>query len=332
MNEPEPMGPYDTLKSWRESHIGNHQTSISELNHFHDTVMQNLFDISLSEVKEKLGPPPCRFSWFVMGSAGRFEQAIISDQDHGLVYHVSNEKSREYFRELGKEISFGLYEIGYPYCDGGVMSSNPLWCKSNEEWEMQIDKWLEEESFESIRFLLIFYDARVLAGEEHGITRLKQQLHHHIEKRPYFLYRLFENTRHVKKAVGVFRQILTESHGSHAGYVDLKHSGFFPYINAIRLLAIKENISDTSTLSRLEKLCGFPEYKELEGCKVDFEKLLNFRLQQHQVSELYDDVHYLDVKKLDKKDRNEIKQILLNGKKLQDYTGTVIKRMLENEN
>ncbi|WP_408007361.1 DUF294 nucleotidyltransferase-like domain-containing protein [Pseudalkalibacillus sp. A8] len=332
MNETDLHRPYETLKTWHDSHIEKHQTSNSELNHFHDIVMQRLFDIALSVVEEKLGPPPCRFSWFVMGSAGRFEQAIVSDQDHGLVFQVSNEKSREYFRELGREISLGLYEIGYPYCDGDVMSSNPLWCKSEQEWEKQIGQWLEEESFESIRFLLIFYDARVLVGEKDDITRFKQQLHQYIEKRPHFLYRLFENTRHVKKAVGVFRQILTESHGSHAGYIDMKHSGFFPYINAIRLLAIKENIVEPSTLVRLVKLCEFPEYKKLECYKVDFEKLLHFRLQHHEVSEVYDDVHYLNVKKLDKYERNEIKQVLRNGKKLQDYTGTVIKRMLDHEN
>ncbi|WP_257351614.1 DUF294 nucleotidyltransferase-like domain-containing protein [Pseudalkalibacillus decolorationis] len=324
---------YLSLKNWCDNNIGNHQSSTGELNHFHDIVMRYLFEVALNKVKEESGPPPCQFSWFVMGSAGRFEQAVVSDQDHGLIYEATNKEASNYFRELGKEITSGLHFIGYPYCDGNVMSSNPLWCKSKQEWAVQLSQWMEDESFDSIRFLLIFYDARVLVGEEKCVSRLKQQLHEYIEKKPYFLNRLLVNTMHFKKAVGVFRQFLPETHGSHTGCIDLKHLGFFPFVNAIRLLSIKEHVEETSTLSRLGCLSGLPEYKKgLELYEGDFEKLLSHRLQHHQkVAEYYDDVHFLDVKKLGKTEKKEIKQILMNGKKLQEYTESIIKRTLKNE-
>ncbi|MDR7071526.1 DUF294 nucleotidyltransferase-like domain-containing protein [Fictibacillus barbaricus] len=325
------INSYDSLKNWRDSEIDKHLTDSAELNHFHDTVMKNVYEIALERMKVQCGEPPCLFSWFLMGSAGRFEQAIISDQDHGLIYEQSDEKSNEYFQKLGKEITSGLYAVGYPYCDGHVMSSNPVWCKSKREWEAQMTKWLKEESFESIRFLLIFYDARVLVGEEKYVSELKQKIHDYIETKPYFMERLLENTIHVKKAVGVFQQFLTETHGAHTGSIDLKHSGFLPFVNCIRLFALKEKAASSTTLSRIDELSNLPAYTaELDVYRADFEKLLSYRLKQHQKStEDYDDVHYLDIKELDKAEKKELKNLFKNGKKLQEYTKSIIKGKMQ---
>jgi CBS domain-containing protein len=210
------------------------------------------------------------------------------------------------------------------------MSSNPVWCKPQAYWTAQITKWLEEESFESIRFLLIFYDARVLVGEESFIQHLKQQIYDYIEQKPAFMERLLENTTHVKKAVGVFQQFLTETHGTHTGSIDLKHAGFFPFVNCIRLFALQEKINVSSTLLRMNRLAETSTYKEqLLEYRENFVKLLHYRLKEHQRStDLYDDVHYLNVKDLDHAEKKELKQILKNGQKLQEFTRAVIKGKL----
>ncbi|MQR97131.1 DUF294 nucleotidyltransferase-like domain-containing protein [Fictibacillus phosphorivorans] len=323
--------PYSQIKKWREDKWKEHQFSSHALNDFHDEVMKNVFDAALQKHVAECGPVPCRYAWFVMGSAGRFEQAIISDQDHGLVYEEENNETNQYFITFGRELAKGLNEVGYPYCDGNVMSSNPVWSKSLKEWEVQLKKWLTEESFESIRFLLIFYDARVLIGDDAFCKKLKHLIHDYIKKNPRFLERLLENTQHVKKAVGIFHQFLTESHGSHAGSIDLKQSGFFPYVNNVRLLAMKESLGSTSTLSRLKDLYSMSNYKEdLSWCSGEFEKLLQYRLQFHRkTTENYDDIHYLNIKELNKDERKDMKHILLNGQKLQNYTQSVIKGTIE---
>jgi CBS domain-containing protein len=323
------MSPYVLLKKTRERQIENHQSSTDELNLFHDKVMKDIAGISLAKVEERLGAPPCRFSWFVMGSAGRFEQGIISDQDHGLIYEEATREAEDYFRELGCEVSKGLHTVGYPFCEGQVMSSNPVWCMSKQGWSEQVKGWLEEESFESVRFLLILFDARVLIGRKEDISQIKQHLYAYMEKNPAFLGRLLENTLHVKKGIGLFRQLLPETHGLHAGSIDLKHLGFFPFVNAARLFAIKEKIEETSTLSRLKKLTATPGYNEMHRYRLDFERLLQYRLKHHRtILENYDDIHYLPIKMLDKTEKKEIKQILMNGQKLQEYT----KRMIRGTN
>ncbi len=323
--------PYSQIKKWRDNKWNDHQDSSHALNDFHDELMMKVFDAALERHISEFGPVPCRYTWFVMGSAGRFEQAIISDQDHGLIYEERNEKTNRYFITFGKELANGLNEVGYPYCDGNVMSSNPIWSKSIIEWEEQLSKWLTEESFESIRFLLIFYDARVLIGEEAYCKKLKQIVHDYIKKNPRFLERLLENTQHVKKAVGFFHQFLTEPHGAHAGSIELKQSGFFPYVNNVRLLAMKESLEATSTLARLKALNNMSKYKQnLSWCAKEFEKLLHYRLQYHKKNtENYDDIHYLNIKELSKDEKKEMKHILLNGQKLQEYTQSVIKGTIE---
>jgi CBS domain-containing protein len=320
---------YSEIKKVRDNEIEKQETS-NELNAFHDSLMNQVFESALKKVEEKEGPPPCQYAWFVMGSAGRYEQAIISDQDHGLVYEEENEETKRYFINLGKELAFGLHEVGYPYCDGNVMSSNPVWCRSKTSWEEQLSRWLNEESFDSIRYLLIFYDARVLQGQKEYIFHLKKHIHDCNKKKPELLERFLENTIHVKKAVGFFHQFLPETHGTHAGSIDLKQSGFLPYVNAVRLLAMKESVDAASTLTRLEQLIGLPKYgQELEEYRNDFEKLLHYRLMYHKkMTENYDDIHFLDVKELGKNERKDMKHILKNGQKLQDYTQSVIKGMM----
>jgi CBS domain-containing protein len=320
---------YSEIKKVRDNEIEKQETS-NELNAFHDSLMKQVFESAFKKVEEKEGPPPCQYTWFVMGSAGRYEQAIISDQDHGLVYEEENEETKRYFINLGKELAFGLHEVGYPYCDGNVMSSNPVWCRSKTSWEEQLSRWLNEESFDSIRYLLIFYDARVLQGQKEYIFHLKKHIHDCNKKKPELLERFLENTIHVKKAVGFFHQFLPETHGTHAGSIDLKQSGFLPYVNAVRLLAMKESVDAASTLTRLEQLIGLPKYgQELEEYRNDFEKLLHYRLMYHKkMTENYDDIHFLDVKELGKNERKDMKHILKNGQKLQDYTQSVIKGMM----
>ncbi|WP_137790211.1 DUF294 nucleotidyltransferase-like domain-containing protein [Bacillus sp. E(2018)] len=323
--------PYSNLKKWRDEKWMEHQASSQALNEFHDEMMKKVFEVALQKHVAKCGSVPCRYAWFVMGSAGRFEQAIISDQDHGLIYEKNSDETKRYFLSFGKELADGLNEVGYPYCDGNVMSSNPVWSKSVIEWEEQLSKWLTEESFESIRFLLIFYDARVILGEDAYCKNLKKLIHDYVKRNPHLLERLLENTQHVKKAVGFFHQFLPESHGSHAGSIDLKQSGFFPYVNNVRLLAMKESLEATSTLTRLRELNNLSNYTEdLDWCASEFEKLLQYRLQYHKkTTDNYDDIHYLNIKELSKDERRDMKHILLNGQKLQNYTQSVIKGTTE---
>jgi CBS domain-containing protein len=135
---------------------------------------------------------------------------------------------------------------------------------------------------------------------------------------------VLNNTLYLKKGIGVLGQILVETHGPHTGYLNIKEKALFPYVNAIRLLALKGNIHETSTLLRLEKLSEMelPSIKR-ELYKQQFFKLLNFRLSLAKPDN-YENSHYLSITSLSKKQKEEVKEILKNGAALYRYVRNLV--------
>lgn len=316
---------YQSLKKWKEEQILNYRSDVYSLNKFHDRVMQNAFQIALERINRGK-PPSWKFAWFVTGSGGRMEQGFLSDQDHGLVYEAEDPLAREYFLRLGEELADGLQAAGYSYCEGKVMSSNPVWCQPLQGWKEQISKWIEEQSWQSMRNLHIFYDARVLAGEKDFADVLKAFIHDRIQNKPNLLNRLIETSIHVKNAIGPLGQLLPEEKGIHQGQLDLKYAAFIPYVNAVRLLSMKEGIYETPTIARLKKLENLQGYEEMVRYRSNFDILLKWRLSFYKESDTYDDTHFLQLKSLTKTERNELKRILKDGKKLNQYVRRTIEK------
>ncbi|MDR7238253.1 DUF294 nucleotidyltransferase-like domain-containing protein [Neobacillus drentensis] len=298
---------YSGITDYRKNQMKGVARDHFKLNKLHDSLIKQVLDISLKEVIARYGPPPAAFSFFVMGSAGRFEQSIWSDQDHGIIYLDSTTEAKTYFLSLGKEISKGLYQVGYPYCDGGVMAGNPFWCKSNTEWQKQVNSWALDASWESLRYLLIFIDGRSIYGQHQLLEQLKSLVYQTIPKER-LLPRLTTNTLHIKKGIGVLGQLLVETHGAHTGSLNIKETALFPYVNAARLFAVKENLLETSTLSRIDKL----QLLDRDLYKAMFLKLLNYRLLYASQTD-YDSGHYLPIDILAKEQKNELKDIIKHG-------------------
>jgi CBS domain-containing protein len=318
---------YSDIKKIRDAEMSKVSFNHEQLNHLHDRIMLEVVKISISRIYDQYGPSPSPFSFIVMGSAGRLEQAIWSDQDHGIIYQNESTDAKEYFLKMGKEISVGLFETGYEYCDGDVMASNPLWCQSLHEWQQKLTQWTNESSWESIRHLLIFIDGRSLFGEESFIKELKMMVYQLIQKN-HLLPRILDNTLHLKKGLGILGQLLVETHGAHTGSLNFKEKVLFPYVNAVRLLAIKENLLETSTISRIQKL---PEsalpIAEQTLIERYFIHTLNLRLRLGDHLN-YDSGHYLALNKLTSSQKQELKDIIKFGthffqsiRKLVDHNG-----------
>src|SRR5690606_23101625 len=113
---------------------------ISELN---DATIKQVVRLSLKKMES---PPPVKFAWLSMGSQGRGEQLLNTDQDNAIVYQdvpqEGGQAARTYFLELGSRISEGLNFIGFEYCPAEMMASNPLWCHSLGEWKEVTDHWM----------------------------------------------------------------------------------------------------------------------------------------------------------------------------------------------
>lgn len=306
---------YEQINDFRLRGIAVAARDNEQLNEFHDLIYGQIILLALERTIKEHGTPPSPFAFFVMGSAGRHEQSIWSDQDHGLVFEHDTSESRTYFRLLGSEISNGLHICGYPKCPGGVMAENALWNNSLSDWKKQLLSWSVEPSWEAVRYLLIFADARCLYGRASLLSALKDDFFFHIETFN-LIHRLLKNTMHVKKGIGVLGQLLVETHGLNSGSINLKDTAFFPYVNSARLLAIKERILDTSTLARLTSVSGGNlTADESEYYKGKFSRLLDFRLH-HGNHFNYDSGHYVSTDKLTRAERKELKEILKAGEQL----------------
>jgi len=315
---------YEDIKEWKESEIHQHLSDMKSLNSFHDIVMLKVLDIAIERLD--LGKPPCHFCWFIAGSGGRYEQGIVSDQDHGIVFESFSEENEHYFLQLGKEISDGMAIVGYPYCNGMIMSSNPLWCKSLEQWKEQLHMWMEDGSWKSIRNLQIFFDSRCLYGEEEYVRYLKMYIFDYQSKNPYLLQRLIENIKHIKKAINPLGQLIVMNKGEHYGSIDLKYSAFIPYVNAIRVLSIKEGLLKTSTEERMKELAKIDHLTPLMNKSIiNFQVLLNYRLSLVKVID-YDDTHFLNVNQLNLAQKKQLKRILKDGQSIHQYVLNMIKK------
>ncbi|MFC3041089.1 DUF294 nucleotidyltransferase-like domain-containing protein [Virgibacillus xinjiangensis] len=315
------MENYREVRDWRQKHIGEVSTCHFKLNKFHDDLIKYTVLQAMEKVQREQGNPPVPFAFFLMGSAGRMEQSIWSDQDHGIVFDGKVEHAG-YFQRLGSEIAVGLEVAGYQLCDGGVMASNPLWCQSVIDWEQQITDWLKEASWTSLRHFSTFMDARVLIGEQQLVMKIKKQASTIINSYPRLSLRLAENVDFIKKGIGFFGQLLSDSFGKQSGKVQLKQTAIFPYVNALRILAVKQGVPQSSTLSRFNGIKE--EYPAIGSYEVYFVRLLQFRLRFQQEITSYEQVHLISVDRLTKEDRKELKTLMKKGYELFSNTKEII--------
>ncbi|MBU1565304.1 MAG: CBS domain-containing protein [Proteobacteria bacterium] len=213
-----------------------------------DAVINRVITFSLEEA----GPPPCRFAFLTMGSEGREEQTLISDQDNAIVYEdtQSPEKTKAYFDALAVLICDQLDIAGYSFCKGGNMAKNPKWCQPLSQWKNYFNTWIRNSTPEHLRDCSIFFDFRGTFGDMALASELKQFLIHAVKSWSGFLRDLTENALHFKPPIGFFGRLLVETEGDQKGFLDLK-SAMLPITDFARIYALKYGISQCNTLTRL---------------------------------------------------------------------------------
>lgn len=210
---------------------------------------------------------------------------MYSDQDSGLVYanpkgEEQAEQAKRYYREFTAIIVQSLIVIGYPPCEGSVIASNEEWCMSLADWEAKIDGWFNEPSWESVRYLLIAADCRIIQGDWALAKTLKDRFFNDMIVNPIIAERMLHNTLRHKVLLGVFGQLLRERYGDDAGSLDIKYGAYIPMVNAFRLLALRAGIRETSTLGRIAALqhAGILTIGEAEDAAQAFSFFLRLRL------------------------------------------------------
>ena len=194
------------LQGYIDQNIPTMLTSkiITELN---DACIKQVIAISLDKMET---PPPVKFAWLAMGSQGRSEQLLQTDQDNALIYEdvpeELEEKTKKYFLELATYVNKGLFDIGYEYCPAEMMASNPKWCLSLGQWKEMIYRWITNTGKTEVLLSFIFFDYSLSFGDSELTNNLSDFIFENVKANPIFYVHLVSGALQSPSPTGFFRQ------------------------------------------------------------------------------------------------------------------------------
>jgi CBS domain-containing protein len=189
-----------------------------------------------------------------MGSEGRGEQTVRTDQDNGLLLaEPVDEGELQAFRD---EFTTALERFGFPPCPGNVMVRNPQWSATLEKFTRQLKDWVLTPDELSAMNLGIFFDAVAVAGRRELVTSAKTAMADMMRGETAHLARFAKAIDQFEDASAGVLSSLMASVGVASGIIHIKKSGTFPIVHGIRTLAIDKGLMETSTVKRIDALCG----------------------------------------------------------------------------
>ncbi len=250
-----------------------------------DTIAEKLIAMAI----ERLGAPPVRFAFLALGSEGREEQTLLTDQDNGILYEDPPPDQAEavaaYFEKMSESVCAWLDQAGYAFCQGGVMAKNPRWRQPLSRWKEYFSSWIHNANPQELLELNMFFDFRCVSGDRALAAELRAFIYREIELYPPFLLHFAQNALLYKPPIGIFGNILTESSGEGPQALNLKDA-MMPVVNYARLYALRHRIEETHTLDRLGKLheTGSLSRETFEDLLPAYETMMRMRLDRQAIA------------------------------------------------
>ena len=187
---------------------------------------------------------------FVMGSEGRGEQLLKTDQDNGLILRDGYTPPSD-LEAICQRFSQALSAFGYPECPGRIMVSNPMWRQTSGNFGHMVQQWLLMPDANSLMNLAIFLDAHAVCGDAHLLQHAQQALQRLATDNDAMLARFAASIDAFGNSQGWWNRLLglNDQQGLH-----LKKEGIFPLVHGVRSLALAEHVQETSTTARIDTL------------------------------------------------------------------------------
>ena len=281
-------------------------------------------------MNEGKGSPPVPFALISMGSDGRGEQTLITDQDHLIVYaDGGGEEADEYFKLFSECLVEMLAAIGFKKCTGGIMPANPTWRGSYTQWRkklLAIVRYEYADYANNLMDLIVLSDARYVAGDEDLATSLINTIRGLEQDYFQVLWGMAKAATEMRLALGFLKRIWTEGSGEHKGEFNLKLLAWAPLVMNVRILAINRGVPATNTVRRIELLQEERSFSAVtaNGLKEAYAILTKYRilLQVKVIKGIQNDSHFLNPYNLPTDDREKIRQALLRIEDLQKIIHT----------
>ncbi len=225
-----------------------------------DAISIRVIDLAI----EEHGTPPCDFAFMALGSEGRMEQTLKTDQDNAIVLSNSaTEQDQVYFHHLAKSINKHLHTIGYNYCIGEIMASNKKWCQSISTWKDYFSKWINSPDPQSVLDSSTFFDFRCIYGEGKLINELREHINDIVKDNGLFFYHM---------ANSIIKYKVTAD----AEAFNLKKV-LLPLIGYVRIYGLVHQLQASNTIERIELLFEQKEFS-LEH-KNELKQIYNYLMQ-----------------------------------------------------
>ena len=243
-----------------------------------DALTRRLLDLA----EAHLGPPRCRYQWLALGSHGRREQVLSSDQDHAIAYELpapgEEDAARDYFTALAGLVVPGLARAGIPLCAGGYMATN--WCRPLGEFERLFRSWVEEPRPQALLQAEVFLDVRGCHGDlpTHVLDRILLAG----GSRGPFRVQMARAAVAFRPPSGWFSRL--RSSGS---TMDVKLGGTAAIVLLARLYALTAGSTEHSTVPRLRAAAaGGTLSPASAGSLIDAYRFLTELRLRHQVEQI----------------------------------------------
>ena len=191
----------------------------------------------------------------VMGSEGRAEQILRTDQDNALIISDDCSISEEKLREFTNLFTETLVDFGFPRCEGNIMVSNPYWCRKQSDFKELIYEWVNNPSGDNFMNIAIFYDALCVSGDIEIIKELKNYLFKISSNSQSFYTNFARVINSFDVPLGFFDGFVFNSKDEkHKDEIDIKRGGIFIIVQGIRSLSIQNRVLNTNTIKRINSL------------------------------------------------------------------------------
>ncbi len=270
-----------------------------------------------------LGSPPSRFAWLSIGSQGRKEQLLLTDQDSILVFEdVAPEKYRDvknYFLRLAKKAVATLEAVGYPACPNGHTASNMLWCKSLSDWSKQYASWMTAPR-ESNEIASIFFDYEIVFGDAALEEAITEAIFGNVPKRDSLFFDYLGNDALRKPpALSFFKKFNLEEEGEFRDRFNIKTRAILPLVDGARLLTLSQGIRGINNTYQRFKQLSIADPRNAEvylNCGEAFLTLTHIRTEDGLRND--GSGQYINIQELPKPDREKLKNALYPMRDLEE--------------
>jgi PAS domain S-box-containing protein len=268
---------------------------IQNITHLISTITDAITGRVIEHAIEEMGEPPAKFAFLALGSEGRREQTLVTDQDNAIIFEdISTDKISDvnkYFLYLGKKVNLWLDRIGYNYCKGEIIAGNPQWCQPLSRWKQYFSRWIGEYKEDNTLGISIFFDFRVVYGEPSYADELRKHINQASDNQSGFFRFLSRAAAGYKLPVNIFKGGQVELSGTITETMDIK-TGIMPITDFARIYSLYYRLEETNTIDRLLKVHrrGVLSKSELDEINHSYNFLMELRFRNQLAAILNNEI------------------------------------------